>query len=95
MLSETKVDVLVCFLPVGTEMATKWYVEQALEAGFGFVNCLPVFIARDDDWDKRFTEAGLPIIGDDIKSQVGATIVHRQLTRLFHDRGFTSTAPPS
>ena len=67
--------------------ATKWYVEQALEAGVGFVNCLPVFIAREDYWDKRFREAGLPIIGDDIKSQVGATIVHRQLARLFHERG--------
>ena len=86
-LKETKADVLVCYLPVGSEMATKWYVEQALEAGVGFVNCLPVFIAREDYWDKRFTEHGLPIIGDDIKSQVGATIVHRQLARLFHDRG--------
>ena len=78
---------LVCYLPVGSEEATKWYVEQALKAGVGFVNCLPVFIAREDYWDKRFKEAGLPIIGDDIKSQVGATIVHRQLARLFHDRG--------
>ncbi len=86
-LKETKADVLVCYLPVGSEQATKWYVEQALKAGVGFVNCLPVFIAREDYWDKRFTEAGLPIIGDDIKSQVGATIVHRQLARLFHDRG--------
>jgi myo-inositol-1-phosphate synthase len=87
ILKETKADVLVCYLPVGSEMATKWYVEQALEAGVGFVNCLPVFIAREDYWDRRFTEAGLPIIGDDIKSQVGATIVHRQLARLFHERG--------
>ena len=87
ILKETKADVLVCYLPVGSEQATKWYVEQALKAGVGFVNCLPVFIAREDYWDKRFTEAGLPIIGDDIKSQVGATIVHRQLARLFHDRG--------
>ena len=78
---------LVCYLPVGSEEATKWYVEQALKAGVGFVNCLPVFIAREDYWDKQFEEAGLPIIGDDIKSQVGATIVHRQLARLFHDRG--------
>ncbi len=78
---------LVCYLPVGSEQATKWYVEQALAAGVGFVNCLPVFIAREDYWDKRFKEAGLPIIGDDIKSQVGATIVHRQLARLFADRG--------
>ena len=87
ILKETKADVLVCYLPVGSEDATKWYVEQALKAGVGFVNCLPVFIAREDYWDKRFKEAGLPIIGDDIKSQVGATIVHRQLARLFHDRG--------
>ena len=87
ILKETKADVLVCYLPVGSEAATKWYVEQALQAGVGFVNCLPVFIARQDDWDKRFEDAGLPIIGDDIKSQVGATIVHRQLARLFHERG--------
>src|SRR5436190_3329022 len=87
ILEETKADVLVCYLPVGSEDATKWYVEQALKAGVGFVNCLPVFIAREDYWGKRFTEAGLPIIGDDIKSQVGATIDHRQLARLFHDRG--------
>jgi myo-inositol-1-phosphate synthase len=87
VLKETKADVLVCYLPVGSEQATKWYVEQALKAEVGFVNCLPVFIAREDYWDRRFAEAGLPIIGDDIKSQVGATIVHRQLARLFHDRG--------
>jgi myo-inositol-1-phosphate synthase len=87
ILQETKADVLVCYLPVGSEQATKWYVEQALKAGVGFINCLPVFIAREDYWDRRFSEAGLPIIGDDIKSQVGATIVHRQLARLFHDRG--------
>jgi len=87
ILQETKTDVLVCYLPVGSEQATKWYVEQALEAGVGFVNCLPVFIAREDYWNKRFIKAGLPIIGDDIKSQVGATIVHRQLARLFEDRG--------
>jgi myo-inositol-1-phosphate synthase len=87
ILQDTKADVLVCYLPVGSEQATKWYVEQALTAGVGFVNCLPVFIAREDYWEKRFREAGLPIIGDDIKSQVGATIVHRQLARLFHDRG--------
>jgi myo-inositol-1-phosphate synthase len=87
ILKETKTDVLVCYLPVGSEQATKWYVEQALKAGVGFVNCLPVFIAREDYWNKRFTEAGLPIIGDDIKSQVGATIVHRQLARLFEERG--------
>jgi myo-inositol-1-phosphate synthase len=87
ILRDTRADVLVCYLPVGSEQATKWYVEQALQAGVGFVNCLPVFIAREDYWDGRFSEAGLPIIGDDIKSQVGATIVHRQLARLFHDRG--------
>src|SRR6187200_3029055 len=87
ILQDTKADVLVCYLPVGSEQATKWYVEQALKAEVGFVNCLPVFIAREDYWTGRFHEAGLPIIGDDIKSQVGATIVHRQLARLFHDRG--------
>ncbi len=87
ILKQTKADVLVCYLPVGSEQAVKWYVEQALKAGVGFVNCLPVFIAREDYWDERFEQAGLPIIGDDIKSQVGATIVHRQLARLFHDRG--------
>jgi myo-inositol-1-phosphate synthase len=87
ILQDTKADVMVCYLPVGSEQATKWYVEQALKAGVGFVNCLPVFIAREDYWDRRFEEAGVPIIGDDIKSQVGATIVHRQLARLFHDRG--------
>jgi myo-inositol-1-phosphate synthase len=87
ILQETNADVLVCYLPVGSEQATKWYVEMALKAGVGFVNCLPVFIAREDYWEERFRRSGLPIIGDDIKSQVGATIVHRQLARLFHDRG--------
>ncbi len=87
ILKESRADVLVCYLPVGSEDAVKWYVEQAIAAGVGFVNCLPVFIAREDYWDDRFSEAGLPIIGDDIKSQVGATIVHRQLARLFHERG--------
>ena len=87
ILKETKTDVLVSYLPVGSEQATKWYVEQALEAGVGFVNCIPVFIARESYWSKRFEKAGLPIVGDDIKSQVGATIVHRQLARLFGDRG--------
>jgi myo-inositol-1-phosphate synthase len=87
ILKDSKADVVVCYLPVGSEDAVKWYVEQALAAGVGFVNCLPVFIAREDYWDGRFKEAGLPIIGDDIKSQVGATIVHRQLARLFHERG--------
>src|SRR5919198_275513 len=87
ILKETKTDVLVSYLPVGSEQATKWYVEQALEAGVGFVNCIPVFIAKENYWANRFRKAGLPIIGDDIKSQVGATIVHRQLARLFADRG--------
>ena len=87
ILKETKTDVVVSYLPVGSEEATKWYVEQVLAAGCGFVNCIPVFIAREDYWDKRFKKAGLPIVGDDIKSQVGATIVHRNLARLFHDRG--------
>jgi myo-inositol-1-phosphate synthase len=87
VLKETRTDVVVSYLPVGSEQATKWYVEQILEAGCGFVNCIPVFIAREDYWNNRFTKAGLPIVGDDIKSQVGATIVHRQLARLFHDRG--------
>jgi myo-inositol-1-phosphate synthase len=87
ILKETKTDVVVNFLPVGSEMATKWYVEQILDAGCAFVNCMPVFIAREDYWQGRFREAGLPIVGDDIKSQVGATIAHRVLTRLFRDRG--------
>jgi myo-inositol-1-phosphate synthase len=72
---------------VGSEQATKWYVEQVLEAGCGFVNCIPVFIAKEGYWGKRFKKAGLPIVGDDIKSQVGATIVHRMLARLYHERG--------
>jgi myo-inositol-1-phosphate synthase len=87
VLKDTKTDVVVSYLPVGSEMATKWYVEQILEAGVGFVNCIPVFIASQDYWAKRFTERNLPIIGDDIKSQVGATITHRALTSLFVDRG--------
>src|SRR5438445_10506409 len=87
ILRETRTDVVVSYLPVGSEQATKWYVEQALAAGCGFVNCIPVFIAREPYWHKRFKKAGLPIVGDDIKSQVGATIVHRALARLFHDRG--------
>jgi myo-inositol-1-phosphate synthase len=87
VLKDTRTDVVVSYLPVGSEQATKWYVEQILEAGCGFVNCIPVFIAREDYWNKRFKKAGLPVIGDDIKSQVGATIVHRALARLFHDRG--------
>jgi myo-inositol-1-phosphate synthase len=87
ILRETQTDVVVSYLPVGSEQATKWYVEQILDAGCGFVNCIPVFIAREDYWNKRFQRAGLPIVGDDIKSQVGATIVHRTLARLFGDRG--------
>ena len=89
ILKEREVDVVVNYLPVGSEEATKWYVEQVLAAGCGFVNCIPVFIASgaDNYWQRRFEEAGAPIIGDDIKSQVGATITHRVLTRLFMDRG--------
>jgi myo-inositol-1-phosphate synthase len=87
ILRERKVDVVVSYLPVGSEEATKWYVEQALQAGVAFVNCIPVFIGREPYWQRRFAEKGLPIIGDDIKSQVGATITHRVLTRLFMDRG--------
>ena len=87
ILKETKTDVVVNYLPVGSEAATKWYAEQILEAGCAMVNCMPVFIAREDYWGKRFEEKGLPIIGDDIKSQVGATITHRVLTSLFRERG--------
>ncbi len=87
LLKETKTDVVVNYLPVGSEEATKWYVEQVLEAGCGFVNCIPVFIAREKYWQNRFEKKGLPVIGDDIKSQVGSTITHRILTRLFYDRG--------
>jgi myo-inositol-1-phosphate synthase len=87
ILRETETQVVVNFLPVGSEMATKWYVEQVLDAGCAFVNCIPVFIAREAYWRRRFEERGLPIVGDDVKSQVGATIVHRVLTRLFMDRG--------
>jgi myo-inositol-1-phosphate synthase len=87
ILQETGTDVVVSYLPVGSEEATKWYVEQVLSAGCAFVNCIPVFIAREPYWQRRFEEKGLPIVGDDIKSQVGATIVHRQLARLFRERG--------
>src|SRR5947209_20099030 len=87
ILKDTGTDVVINYLPVGSETATKWYVEQILQAGVGFVNCIPVFIAREDYWQQRFKEAGLPMIGDDIKSQVGATIVHRKLARLFRARG--------
>jgi myo-inositol-1-phosphate synthase len=87
ILQEREVDVMVSYLPVGSEEATKWYAEQALRAGVGFVNAIPVFIGREPYWQRRFAEEGLPVIGDDIKSQVGATISHRVLTRLFMDRG--------
>jgi myo-inositol-1-phosphate synthase len=87
ILKDTGTDVVINYLPVGAETATKWYVEQVLQAGVGFVNCIPVFIAREQYWQERFKEAGLPMIGDDIKSQVGATITHRVLTRLFRERG--------
>jgi myo-inositol-1-phosphate synthase len=87
ILKETKTDVVVSYLPVGSESAAKWYAEQCLEAGVALVNCMPVFIAREDYWNERFREKGLPIIGDDIKSQVGATITHRVLTSLFRERG--------
>lgn len=86
-LKETRADVLVCYLPVGSERAAKAYAEAALDAGVAFVNCLPVFIASDPEWAERFRARGIPIVGDDIKSQVGATIVHRTLTRLLGDRG--------
>ncbi len=87
LLRRTKTDVLVNFLPVGSEEATKWYVEQGLKAGCAFVNCIPVFIASQRYWQNRFKEAKLPVIGDDIKSQVGATILHRVLVTLFNERG--------
>jgi len=87
ILKETNTDVVVNFMPVGSEMATKWYVEQILDAGCAFVNGIPVFIASSEYWGNRYKERGLPIIGDDVKSQVGATIVHRILTNLFHERG--------
>jgi len=86
-LRDAEVDVVVSYLPVGSEEATRFYAQAAILAGAGFVNCIPVFIASDREWAKRFADAGLPIIGDDIKSQVGATIVHRILTKLFEDRG--------
>ena len=87
VLRDTKADVLVNYLPVGSEEATQFYATAALEAGVGFVNCIPVFIASNPEWQARFREVGVPIIGDDIKSQVGATIVHRVLTNLFRERG--------
>jgi myo-inositol-1-phosphate synthase len=87
VLKDTEADVVINYLPVGSEEATRWYADQVLEAGTAFINCIPVFIATGGYWQKRFKDKNVPIIGDDIKSQVGATITHRMLTRLFHDRG--------
>jgi myo-inositol-1-phosphate synthase len=87
VLNQSGTDILVSYLPVGSQKATEWYAERALEAGCGFVNCIPVFIASDPTWRAKFESAGLPLVGDDIKSQVGATIVHRVLANLFRDRG--------
>ena len=87
LLRETKADVLVCYLPVGSEQAAKFYAQCAIDAGVAFVNALPVFIAGTPEWAQKFTDAGVPIVGDDIKSQVGATITHRVLAKLFEDRG--------
>ncbi|MDQ2732305.1 MAG: inositol-3-phosphate synthase [Armatimonadota bacterium] len=87
ILKRTETDVVISYLPVGSEQATEYYVEQILEAGCGFINCIPVFIASKECWQRRFQDRGLPIIGDDIKSQVGATITHRVLTNLFRERG--------
>ena len=87
VLTRSRTDVLVSYLPVGSQKATEWYAERALEAGCGFVNCIPVFIASEPKWRSRFERAGLPLVGDDIKSQVGATIVHRVLANLFRSRG--------
>jgi len=87
ILKDTRTDVVLNYLPVGSEEATKWYVEQVLAAGCGLINCMPVFIAREPYWQNRFAQKELPVIGDDIKSQVGATITHRILTKLFRDRG--------
>jgi myo-inositol-1-phosphate synthase len=87
VLRDTKTDVLINYLPVGSEQAARFYAEQALEAGVAFINCMPVFLATNEDWAQRFTKHGIPIIGDDIKSQVGATISHRVLSKLFEDRG--------
>jgi myo-inositol-1-phosphate synthase len=87
ILMKSRTDVVVSYLPVGSQRATEWYAQRAIEAGCGFVNCIPVFIASQPEWRRRFEEAGLPIIGDDIKSQVGATILHRMLANLFKERG--------
>src|SRR5436305_1550406 len=93
ILRDRQVDVVVSYLPVGSEDATRWYAEQIMAAGCAMVNCMPVFIAREDYWNKRFQDAGVPIIGDDIKSQVGATITHRVLTSLFRERGVHRDKP--
>jgi len=87
LLRDTGAEILVNYLPVGSEQAVRWYAQAAIDAGVALVNCIPVFIASDPTWAKRFEDAGLPVVGDDIKAQVGATIVHRVLTRLFADRG--------
>jgi myo-inositol-1-phosphate synthase len=87
LLHDSRTDVLVSYLPVGSQQASEWYAERALEAGCAYVNCIPVFLASNADWCRRFEQAGLPIIGDDIKSQVGATIIHRVLANLFRERG--------
>lgn len=87
ILRQTRTDVVISYLPVGSELAAKWYAEQVLDAGCAFINCIPVFIASKPEWERRFAERNLPIIGDDIKSQLGATIVHRMLTNLFRERG--------
>ena len=87
ILKETKTDVLINYLPVGSEEATKFYMNEAMKAGVGVVNCMPVFIASNPAWAKKFEQAGLPVLGDDIKAQVGATITHRVLTKMFSDRG--------
>jgi myo-inositol-1-phosphate synthase len=89
VLAQTRTDVLVSYLPVGSQKATEWYAQRAIEAGCGFVNCIPVFIASDPSWSRRFEQARVPIVGDDIKSQVGATIVHRMLANLFRERGIS------
>ena len=93
VLKDAKVDVVVSYLPVGSEQADKFYAQCAIDAGCAFVNCLPVFIASDPEWAQKFTDAGLPIVGDDIKSQIGATITHRVLAKLFEDRGITIDRP--
>jgi len=87
VLKEQNVDILLNYLPVGSEQAVRYYAECCLESGVSLINCIPVFIASDDDWARRFEEKGIPLIGDDVKSQIGATIIHRMLAKLFNDRG--------